>query len=740
MLIYAGRSTADKCTIILTEGDSAKAMAVAGLSIIGRDHYGVFPLRGKLINTMNASDAEIVKNKEIADLKKILGLQEGKVYKDVKDLRYGRVMIMTDQDADGSHIKGLIMNFLAKWTSLMQINGFICSLLTPIVKVWKGSNKQKAINFYTMTEYNDWVARNNNGKGYHTKYYKGLGTSTPSEAKEYFKEFKVANYNWDDETIANIDLAFNKLRTDDRKTWLTGYNKDDILDLNQSSVTFSDFINKELIHFSNSDNNRSIPNLIDGLKISQRKILYCAFKRKLDREIRVAQLAGYVSENGAYHHGEASLHGTIINMAQNYCNSNNINLLVPEGQFGTRLKGGKDSAQPRYIHTYLTNIANILYDKRDEPLLTNVLDDGMSVEPYHYVPILPTILINGSEGIGTGWSNFIPKFNVLEIIDNIKNLMEGKPIEEMKPWIRGYKGRITKESKTKWTSRGIYKIQDKNTVVIEELPVGSWTDNYKVFLDSIIQFNEIKSSNAKKNTKVKKVVSLKSEVTKILKDYKNESTDSKVKFILKFENSSFMNDLLTNMDKSGVSEFEKKFKLITSFSCNKTLNVYDENSNLQTFTNIEDILQKYYDVRLKFYELRKEHMLKELNNKLLLASVKVKFIEDIINKKIKINNIPKAQLIEQLTNSNYPKMLNSVLYTSENLEKLKKADRDSASYDYLIKMPIYSLTKEKIEELKEEKDKLNSTINDLESKTIKQLWLDDINVFERIQKFYDKLL
>ena len=172
---------------------------------------------------------------------------------------------------------------------------------------------------------------------------------------------------------------------------------------------------------------------------------------------------------------------------------------------------------------------------------------------------------------------------------------------------------------------------------------------------------------------------MKSEVTKILKDYKNESTDSKVKFILKFENSSFMNDLLTNMDKSGVSEFEKKFKLITSFSCNKTLNVYDENSNLQTFTNIEDILQKYYDVRLKFYELRKEHMLKELNNKLLLASVKVKFIEDIINKKIKINNIPKAQLIEQLTNSNYPKMLNSVLYTSENLEKLKKADRDSAS-------------------------------------------------------------
>jgi DNA topoisomerase II len=722
---HAGRVKGNKCTIILTEGDSAKAMAVAGLSIIGRDHYGVFPLRGKLINTMNATDADVAKNKEIADLKKIIGLQEGRVYDNVNDLRYGRIMIMTDQDDDGSHIKGLIINFISKWTSLLKIDGFICSLLTPIVKVWKGSNKNKSINFYTLSDYQKWLDTNNDGKGYNTKYYKGLGTSTPSEAKEYFKIFKVANYHWDDETISTIDLAFNKHRADDRKQWLSGYSRHNILDLSQSNVTFSDFINKELIHFSNSDNQRSIPNLIDGLKVSQRKILYCSFKRKLDKEIRVAQLAGYVSENGSYHHGEASLHGTIINMAQNYCNSNNINLLVPEGQFGTRLKGGKDSAQPRYIHTYLTSMANLLYDKRDEPLLKNRVDDGLVIEPEFYVPILPVLLINGSEGIGTGWSNNIPKFNVLEIIENIKNLIADKPIVEMKPWYRGFKGFIKKDSKNRWITKGIYKIINNNTVVIEELPVGSWTDNYKIFLDNIIQTNEIKSINSGK----KKKPAIQKNDNKILKDYKNESTDSTVKFILKFD-GNVLNEMLSKIDNNNENEFEKKFKLSSSIGCNKTLNTYDENGKLLSFTNIEDILHHYYNVRIHYYDLRKNHMIKELNNKLLLISTRVKFIEEIVKKTININNIPKDELIGQLVDKNYPKMMQSVLYHLEDLQKMKKNDRDSASYDYLIKMPIYNLTKEKIDELRKDKDKFSTDLNSLMNKSISELWLNDIAVFE----------
>jgi len=356
---WAGSKKADQCTLILTEGDSAKAMATAGISVIpnGHDLYGVYPLRGKLLNTRDKEDITIAQNKEICDIKKILALQEDMEYKDVSTLRYGRIMLMTDSDVDGSHIKGLVINFLSKWPSLMKLTGFVTSLLTPIVKVWKKGNKKgklDAINFYTLTAYSDWLQANNNGKGYETKYYKGLGSSTPQEGKEYFRNFKMVTYNWDEAAASSVDMAFSKERADDRKTWLADYDMNSILDINQSSVTISDFINKDLIHFSNYDNHRSIPSIFDGLKPSLRKIMYCAFKRNLRSEIKVAQLAGYVSEHGAYHHGEASLNGAIVNLAQNYVGTNNINLLMPEGQFGSRLQNGADSAAPRYIFTYLS--------------------------------------------------------------------------------------------------------------------------------------------------------------------------------------------------------------------------------------------------------------------------------------------------------------------------------------------------------------------------------------------------
>ena len=173
------------------------------------------------------------------------------------------------------------------------------------------------------------------------------------------------------------------------------------LDYSKKNVSIKQFVYEDLIHFFESDNIRSIPSAIDGLKPSQRKVLYCCFKRKLENEIRVAQLAGYVSEHGAYHHGEASLQGTIINMAQDFVGSNNCNLLEPIGQFGTRLLGGKDSAQPRYIHTKLAPIGGKLFNKSDEPLYDYNDDDGQKVEPIYYVPTLPLLLINGGSGIGT---------------------------------------------------------------------------------------------------------------------------------------------------------------------------------------------------------------------------------------------------------------------------------------------------------------------------------------------------
>ena len=324
----------------MTEGDSAKALAVAGLEVVGRDKYGVFPLRGKFLNVRNVSVNQLAKNAELKSICSILGLQFEKTYatrEERKELRYGHVMLMTDQDADGSHIKGLIMNlFRHFWPALLKPpigkrssdtsddhHPFLSMFVTPLLKVSKkkGTKKKKeSLSFFSMADYNAWreSLESDEINKYNVKYYKGLGTSTPAEAKEYFLAF-VQHYRpfrWKSEKAdgRRIDMAFEKDRADDRKDWiLKEYDETSTLTFDETdgnSVTYGDFVDNELIHFSNANNIRALPNVIDGLKPSQRKVLYACFKRNLKNEIKVAQLAGYVAEHTAYHHGEASLHAT----------------------------------------------------------------------------------------------------------------------------------------------------------------------------------------------------------------------------------------------------------------------------------------------------------------------------------------------------------------------------------------------------------------------------------------------
>lgn len=405
--LWAGTARSNECTLILTEGDSAATSAISGLKEVGREKWGVFPLRGKLLNVRDITVQKFNANEELTSIKKILGLEQGKQYKGLSELRYGRVMIMADQDHDGSHIKGLLMNlFHAEWPGLLK-SGFLCTLLTPILKASRGKS---TISFYSIPEFNAWKDNNSMG-GWKIKYYKGLGTSTPAEAREWFKELHEVKYEWDEKTDDSINLAFNKKQADDRKKWLSHYDPKKMLIPDSGKAPYTDFVNNELIHFSNADNIRSLPHMIDGLKPSQRKILYSCFKRNLKDEIRVAQLAGYVSEHAAYHHGEASLNSTIVGMAQNFVGSNNINLLKPVGQFGSRLLGGKDAASPRYIHTYLDDIVNTIFRKEDTCLLKHIDDDGELVEPEYYLPVVPLLVINGSVGIGTGYSTDIPLTN-----------------------------------------------------------------------------------------------------------------------------------------------------------------------------------------------------------------------------------------------------------------------------------------------------------------------------------------
>ena len=234
--------------------------------------------------------------------------------------------------------------------------------------------------FFTIPEYLNWANSYGDTKSLKIKYYKGLGTSTAKEAKEYFSalgDHKIEFEYVDREDEELIELAFAKKFADKRKEWLTTYSATDTyIDHSQALIRYKDFVNMELILFSVADCARSIPSGVDGFKPGQRKILFSCFKRKLKAEIKVAQLSGYVAEHSAYHHGEVSLQQTIVSLAQNFVGTNNINLLLPIGQFGTRNQGGSEAASARYIFTNLNPVTRHIYHEADDAVLEFLEEEG----------------------------------------------------------------------------------------------------------------------------------------------------------------------------------------------------------------------------------------------------------------------------------------------------------------------------------------------------------------------------
>ncbi len=697
--IWAGTTKSNQCTLILTEGLSAASMAIAGLSVVGREKYGVFPLKGKILNTLDTNEQKIADNTEITALKKIIGLESKKNYKDLKSLRYGSLMLLTDSDVDGFHIKALLMNlFNSLWPSLIVQDGFLTSMLTPIIKVKKGKNE---VQFYNINDYEEWK-KNNDSKGWELKYYKGLGTSTDKEAKEYFKQMKHITYTWDhDKSKESLDMAFNKKRADDRKQWLYNYDKNITLDYNASQINYSDFINKELIHFSNYNLERSIPSICDGLKLSTRKILYSCFKRKLTKELRVAQLAGYVSENSCYHHGEASLQEAIIGMAQNFVGSNNINLLQPIGQFGTRIhSSGSDHASARYIHTALTPITQIIFNSTDNNILNYLDEDGYKIEPEFYMPIIPMILVNGVTGIGTGFSSSIPCYNPEDIVKIIRLMLDASTsdidVDEIKPWYQGFTGRIEKIKSTLY-SFGNYKLISSNKIEITELPIGTWTQDYKEFLEKYMEKNP-----------------------KILRDYESHYTESTVKFILDFYPGEISNNNLFKLDNTtGLIKFEKEFKLASSKNLSTSnMHMYSAKGNIIKCNSATEIIKLFYDLRIEYYDKRKNNIIDELKKDIIYLDARIKFILDIINNKLQISNQKKIDIENYLKQNKYPLIENK--------------------YDYLIKMPIYNLTYEKKEELVKELNEKNKLLDELEKTTLENMWKNDLNDFEKNYKLFVK--
>jgi len=821
----AGTSKSNQCTLILTEGLSAKTFAMSGLAIIGRNNFGVSALRGKLLNVREATQKQLLENEEINNLKKILGLQHGVKYKDVNNLRYGRVCILTDSDVDGVHIRCLIVNmFHAWWPELLDIKGFIVSMRTPIVKITNNRTKiQKP--FYSIKDYTDWAAENQINL-WTVKYYKGLGTSTANEAKEIFKEMDESIVNYistsKDNTDNAIILAFDKKQADLRKAWLQNYNFEKRLDQeNHEFVKYEDLINKELIHFSIYDVIRSIPCICDGLKPSQRKVMYTLFKKNYKKEIKVAQLGASVAETTSYHHGENSLYSTIVNMAQDYAGSNNINLLKPNGQFGcldpntfvrmwdksikkakyikendklmgddstsrtvlktvsgndkmylinlnnglkytvnqqhiltlyksslgvvdiylkdyialskeeqdcyksivkcyknekideyvdfsvtfkgvwefngwqldknerfllangvvthnSRLENGKDAASPRYIYTELNDITKKIFNPIDLNIVSYQEEEGETIEPVFYIPVLPMMLINGSNGIGTGYSTNIPSYNPVDIINNMKLLAEGKKIKEMTPYYKNFKGKITKETTGNtpiFVMKGLYEIKNNKTIQILEIPVGISINDYKEHLEKL--------SSVEKYS---------------IQTYINNSTEKKPEFDIIFLNASALEEFMK-------LDFMKILKLTKNISVNN-LHLLDENGVIKKYKNSEEILKNFLRIRIKYNDKRKQYLVNIYSKDIKILENKIRFLEEIMDDKITIYRKTKKQIQSLLEEKEYDKIDNS--------------------YDYLTSLSIFSFSKETLDDFYKKLQNVTEKYKDIKSKSNVKILLDDL--------------
>jgi len=733
----AGGVLSDKCILIITEGDSAKTLAMSGRGPNGCDYIGIFPIKGKLMNVRDASTNSLLENEEITNLKKIIGLEHGKKYDNVNGLRYGKIVIMSDQDVDGFHIKGLIINFIHTfWPSLLKIRGFITSLATPIVKVSKGN---EIIPFYNLIQLKQWK-ETAIGK-WQYKYYKGLGTSNDEDAKEYFDNFyeKLINYIDDslldeddinnnlDENITNIvdvvnieqhneqynnqqivekhgnikckyknkcreaiTLGFEKSRANDRKSWLKNYNREIYLDNNQKIVTIPEFINKELLLFSHEDVERSIPSLCDGMKPSTRKILYAAFLKNLSdksKEIKVSQFTGFVAEKAEYHHGEASINSAIIGMAQNFVGTNNINLLHPSGQFGSRILGGKDSAAPRYIFTYLEELTRLIFNPLDDNILDYLVEDGIQIEPKYYLPIIPIILVNGSTGIGTGYSTNIPCYNPSDIITNMKQIIaDNNYIVDIKPWYNNFKGNIIEDinTKGKYLTYGTLIKIDNTKVRITELPIGLWTTKYRGILDKL-------------------------ELKKVIKSYNTFNTPKDINIVVEFD-EEYLTKILTN---------HTIYSILKLSSSVHTRNMYafSQNDKITHYHNINAIMHEFYKVRHDGYIKRKKYIIDTMTKEKDMLLYKIKFITAIINNQLIISKKKESVFIDELEKNKYM--------------KFKHPESDSKeSYNYLLSMSLLSLTEEKITELQKKYDDKIQELGKINALSEKDMWLNDLNELE----------
>jgi DNA gyrase/topoisomerase IV subunit A len=422
--------------------------------------------------------------------------------------------------------------------------------------------------------------------------------------------------------------------------------------------------------------NRAIPSVIDGLKPTQRKVVFIAdkvWKNGSEKPYKVFQLTGKIAADAHYHHGDGSLNSAIIGMAQDFKNS--MPLLEGIGQFGSLRS--PDAGAPRYVSTRLHPNFRLLY--KDFELLSPRMEEGSLIEPEYFLPIIPTVLLNGSSGIAVGFATNILNRKPIDLIECCLKELSGRKYDDPAPWINGFKGTCNKieDSDNSWIFRGIYDVKNTTTINITEIPPSITYEKYDNHLNRL-------------------------EDEKRISSYDN-NCKSDINYTIKISRSD-----LSGLQKTG--RLDRFLKMEERQSENFT--VLDEFGKLKIFNNATEIIKYFVSFRLKYYQKRKDYLINKISDELSVLSNKARFIKAIIDGKLKINNVPKSQIVSYLDKN--------------------KFDQINGSYSYLLSMPIHTLTREKYEELLSQEAEKKKELDQVKKSDPKEMYRKDLNDLKKV--------
>lgn len=446
-------------------------------------------------------------------------------------------------------------------------------------------------------------------------------------------------------------------------------------EIKKSELLISDFFQKDFVDYGSYDNTRKIASYIDGFKNAARKVMYTIMKKSSNNEIKVSVFTSDVMRETIYLHGPVSLEGVIVNLARDYVGSNNINLLLPEGSFGTRLVPKASAA--RYISTKRSKVVDQIFCKDDMDILEDQIFEGEKIEPRFMVPLLPLVLVNGSTGVSSGFAQKILPRKPQDLRRYIlANLKGNKNKVHVNPYFEGFNGTIKAGSaKNSWEIYGKIK-QEKKKVIIEELPIGYDLKSYIKVLDKL-------------------------EDDGIIKSYKDLSNSVDDKFL--FECT------LPKIADIEEEELLNTFKLITKVTENFTC--IDEYNQIREFEDVYELFDAFIDIRLEYYEKRRVHNMNKLKNEINEMMSKYEFIKRIISEDITINKKTKPEVITQL--KEFPKII-----------------KINDSYDYLLDMKLHTLTLERIKSLSTIIKRKVAELKVLKDTDSNEMWMTEVNDYK----------